>query len=145
MPWHTPYGFGKPDPADDTCGGWTCSTDSDCTHIPAGDPPFGTPGCSGRRCWSGRDSADCVAFNYPDPGNGYCWIKRGDGWKKSTVLNKNCGWSSSFDYYTLVSRTAQSPKSLLQPPSDVATGWATDFTWKEVPGKGPAPLPQPAT
>jgi hypothetical protein len=63
------------------------------------------------------DSADCVAFNYPDPGNGYCWIKRGDDWKKSTVLNKNCGWSSSFDYYTLVSRTAQSPESLLQPPS----------------------------
>ena len=45
----------------------------------------------------------CVAFSYPDPGNGKCWTKH--TYQKSDHLKKTCGGSSSFDYYTLIRGT----------------------------------------
>ena len=46
---------------------------------------------------------NCVAFNYPDPGNGRCWTKHTI--QKSDHLKKTCGGSSNFDYYTLIRGT----------------------------------------
>ena len=47
----------------------------------------------------------CVAFNYPDPGNGNCWWKH--SFQKSTKLEKNCGSASEgWQYYTLLERNA---------------------------------------
>jgi tetratricopeptide (TPR) repeat protein len=45
----------------------------------------------------------CVAFNYPDPGNGNCWTKNDDNRQISTYLGKTCGVKNdAWDYYTLI-------------------------------------------
>ena len=51
------------------------------------------------------DVETCVAFNYPEPGNGNCWWKH--SYQKSTKLDKTCGSASGkWQYYTLLERNA---------------------------------------
>lgn len=49
------------------------------------------------------DAPNCVAFNYPQPGNGNCWWKH--SYEKSAELGKDCGSSTNiWQYYTLLDK-----------------------------------------
>ena len=49
------------------------------------------------------EAANCVSFNYPDPGNGKCWWKHTN--QQSAILGKTCGSSDAdWQYYTLLEK-----------------------------------------
>ena len=91
---------------------WEFTDDWDCGGNDIGDLPAlpwdGSPAAiesredCARKC---LESESCVAFNYPDPGNGKCWLKTSV--QKSTKLGKNCGEAThDWQFYTLIERNA---------------------------------------
>merc|ERR1712032_1500630 len=55
----------------------------------------------------------CVSFNWPSPGDGYCYIKRGQGLREKATVNgvsKTCGGPTDYwDYYTLLTNRSDIP------------------------------------
>lgn len=75
------------------------------SHVQA---PRGTRGGKeGRKYCAARclESPSCVAFSYPNLGDGRCWLKVGDA-RQSRRLDANCGGPDiAWDYYTFVERS----------------------------------------
>ena len=91
---------------------WEFTNDWDCGGTDIGSQPAsswdGSKATVDRRAECAQkclEAETCVAFNYPEPGNGNCWWKYKQ--QKSTKLEKNCGSASEkWQYYTLLERKA---------------------------------------
>lgn len=85
---------------------WMCDGHDISSHVQAA---HGQPGAtSGRRWCAARclSQPECVAFAYPHPGDGRCWLKGGGKLsRRSHRLDLWCGGPNfDWDYYTLLDR-----------------------------------------
>lgn len=89
---------------------WNCMGDAGSLISSFAQPPRGENGsAAGRRWCASRCLADpdCVAFSYPNPGDGQCHLRRGgDAFRHSGVrLRLSCGQADpAWDYYTMLDR-----------------------------------------